>query len=63
MNVTHLKFFRVVHARDGLHQVGGRVVTKVRADITNAQAASTGLQILRMLISRFVQGIYLWNKQ
>lgn len=57
MTVTYLKLLGVVHARDGLHQVGGRVVAKVRADVTNAQTASAGLQILGVLVGRLVQGI------
>lgn len=57
--IQHLKFLRIVHSRNGLHQVGSRVVAKVRADITNTQASTTGLQILWMLISRLVQCINL----
>lgn len=54
---TYLKFLRVVHSRNGLHQVGCRVVAKVRTDVTNTQTPTAGFQILRMLISRFVQCI------
>lgn len=61
--ITYLKFLRVVHSRDGLHQMGSRVVTKVRADITDTETSTTGLQILWMLKSRFVQCIYLWKTQ
>lgn len=52
-----------MHPGNGLHQVGCRVVTKVRADVADAQASTTGLQILWMLIGRFVQSINLQNKQ
>ena len=61
--IKYLKFLRVVHSRDGLHQMRSRVVTKVRADITNAETSTAGLQILWMLKSRFVQCIYLWKTQ
>lgn len=59
----HLKFLRIVHSRNGLHQVGSRVVAKVGADITDAQASTAGLQILWMLILRLVQRIDLQNRQ
>lgn len=58
---THLKFLWIVHSRNRLHQVGSRVVAKVRADITDTQTSIAGFQILRMLISRFVQCIDLWK--
>lgn len=61
--VTYLKFLRIVHPRNGLHQVGRRVVTEVRADVADAQASTAGLQVLWMLIGRFVQSINLQNKQ
>lgn len=41
----------------------GRVVAEVGADIANAQTSTTCFQIFRMLISRFMQCINLWNKQ
>lgn len=43
-----------MHSRDRLHQVGSWVVAEVRADVADAQASTTGLQVLRMLIGRFV---------
>lgn len=48
-----------MHSRDGLHQMGGGVVAKVRADISDAQATAAALQVLRMLKSRFVERINL----
>ncbi len=39
------------------------MVAKVGADVANTQTSTTGLQIFRMLISRFVQCIDLWNNQ
>lgn len=52
-----------MHSRNGLHQVGSRMVAKVRADIANTETSTTGLQIFRMLKSRFVKCIDLSNKQ
>lgn len=52
-----------MHSRNGLHQVGSRMIAKVRADVANTQTSTAGLQILWMLKSRFVQCIDLWNKQ
>lgn len=63
IKVTYLKFLRIVHSRNGLHQVGSRMVAKIRANITNTQPPTASLQILRMFIGRFVQSIDLWNKQ
>lgn len=53
----YLKFLRIVHSWNGLHQVGSRVVAKVGADITDTQASAAGLQILWMLILRLVQRV------
>lgn len=58
---AYLKFLRIVHSWDGLHQVGGGVVAKVRAYVTHTQSSTACLQILWMLISWFVQCIYLWE--
>ena len=61
IHITYLKFLRIVHSRDGLHQVGSRMVAEVGADVANTQTSTAGLQILRMLKSRFVQCIDLWS--
>lgn len=53
----HLKLLRVVHARDGLHQVRSGMVAEIRADVTHTQTSRTGLQVLWMLIGRFVKSI------
>lgn len=58
---AYLKFLRIVHSRNGLHQVGSGVVAKVRADVTHTQTSTACFQILWMLISWFVQCIYLWK--
>ena len=55
----HLKLVRNMHARNGLHQVGCGVVSKVGADITNTQTTSTGLQVLGMLKGRLVKSVNL----
>lgn len=55
----YLKFFRIVHSWDGLHQMRSWMVTEVRADITNAQATAAALQIFGMLKSRFVESVNL----
>lgn len=59
LNTPHLKFLRVVHARDGLHEVGGGVVAEVRADVADPQASVAGLQVLRVLVGWLVQSINL----
>lgn len=46
-----------MHARNGLHEMGGGVVAKVRADVANTQTPSTCFQVLRMLIGRFMKSI------
>lgn len=52
-----------MHSRNRLHQMRSWVVAKVRADIANTQTSTTGLQILRMLKSRFVQCINLFKEK
>ena len=57
----HLKLLRVVHAGDGLHEVGGGVVPEVRADISYPQTPGAGLQVLGVLKGRLVERIDLWR--
>lgn len=57
--ILYLKFFRIVHSRDGLHQMRGWMVAEVGADITDAQTTAAALQIFRVLKGRFVQCINL----
>lgn len=48
-----------MHARDGLHEVGGGVVAEVRADITDPQASIAGLQVFGVLVGWLVQSVNL----
>ena len=46
-------------ARDALHEMGSRMITKVRTDIADPNAAIAGFQVHRVLIGRLVQHINL----
>lgn len=62
-DTPHLKLLGVVHARDGLHEVGGGVVAKVRTDVADPQAPVAGLQVLRVLVGWLVQSVNLHRRQ
>lgn len=53
----NLELLRVVHAWNGLHEMGGGVVAEVGADVAHTQAPVARLQVLRMLVRRFVKGV------
>lgn len=59
MLASYLKLLGIVHPRDGLHQVRCGVVAEVGADVADAQASAAGLQVLWVLVGRFVQGVNL----
>ena len=50
----YLNIVSVVEARDTLHQVRGWVVAKVRADVTHTESTLGLLQLLWVIIRRFV---------
>lgn len=50
----YLDIVSVVEARDTLHQVRGWVVAKVRADVTHAEPTLGLLQLLGVIVRRFV---------
>ena len=50
----YLDIVSVVEARDTLHQVRGWVIAKIRADITHAEPTLGLLQLLGVIIRRFV---------
>jgi hypothetical protein len=49
----------VMHTRNALHQMGGWMIAKVGAHITNSQATIAGIQVLRVRIWWLVQHINL----
>ena len=46
----------VVEARDALHEVGGRVVAEVRGEVADAQAPTTGKEVVQILVGGLVPG-------
>ena len=56
---TNLHTLSVMEARNALHKMRCWMITKVTGHIANPQSASTGLQVLRMIVRRSVEKSHL----
>jgi len=59
----HLKVDSVVTSGNTLHQVRGRVIAKVWADVSDAQTTLAGRQIFGMVIRTLVDNVDLYTQQ
>ena len=56
---THFNVLLVVKSGNTLHEMRSWMVSKIRADVSNAQTTSTGYQVFGMFVWSFVEDTYL----